>query len=161
MASGQNADSSHKSEDASAAQAAQSQTAECASGLLDSETLLAGETFPKALRLRTPSQFRHVFADATRFANRHWTFLVRPNGLPIPRLGLAIARKQAGKAHDRNRIKRIARECFRKQKRALVGYDIVILARQGVTDVDNATLVRSFEHLVRKIRKQSQTKDTQ
>ncbi len=161
MASRQNADSPDKPEDASAAQAAQSQTAECASGLLDSDALLAGETFPKALRLRKPGEFRHVFADATRFANRHWTFLVRENGLPIPRMGLAIARKQAGKAHDRNRIKRIARECFRKQKRALVGYDIVILARQGVADVDNATLVRSFEHLVRKIRKHSQTKDTQ
>ncbi len=119
--------------------------------LIDPDRLLAGQTFPKALRLLKPAQFRWVFDDATKFANRHWTFLVRSNGLPIPRMGLAIARKQVGKAHSRNRIKRIAREAFRRHKRRLVGYDIVVLARKGAAEVDNATLTRSFEHLIRKI----------
>jgi len=118
---------------------------------IDSDRLLAGQTFPKALRLLKPAQFRWVFADASKFANRHWTLLVRANGLPIPRMGLAIARKQVGKAHRRNRIKRIAREVFRRHKRRLVGYDIVVLARKGAAEVDNATLMRSFEHLIGKI----------
>ncbi len=117
----------------------------------DPDRLLAGQTFPKALRLLKPAQFRWVFADAVKFANRHWTLLVRPNGLPIPRMGLAIARKQVGKAHSRNRIKRIAREAFRRHKRRLVGYDIVVLARKGAAETDNATLTRSFEHLIGKI----------
>ena len=126
----------------------------------DADRLLAGQTFPKALRLRTPRQFRHVFSRATRFANRHWTLLVRPNGLPIPRMGLAIARKKVGKACRRNRIKRLAREAFRRHKRKLVGYDIVVLAREGVADVDGRTLMRSFEHLAEKIAAMSSEPDT-
>lgn len=126
---------------------------------LDPDRLLAGQTFPKALRLLTPAQFRWVFADATKFANRHWTLLVRKNYLPYPRMGLAISKKQAGKAHSRNRLKRLARETFRRHKQALVGYDIVVLARKGVTEVDNATLVQSFEHLIRKIQ-QHASKET-
>ncbi len=122
---------------------------------IDSDRLLAGQTFPKALRLLSPAQFRWVFAEATKFANRHWTLLVRPNGLAYPRMGLVISKKQAGKAHSRNRIKRVARETFRRHKRSLVGYDIVVLARKGVAEVDNATLVRSFEHLIQKIQQHS------
>lgn len=121
---------------------------------MDADRLLAGQTFPKELRLLTPAQFARVFDDAVKFANRHWTFLVRPNGLPVPRMGLVISRKQAGKAHSRNRLKRLAREAFRRHKRRLVGYDIVVLARRGAAETDNATLTRSFEHLIGKIERQ-------
>lgn len=121
---------------------------------MNADRLLAGQTFPKELRLLTPAQFAWVFDDAVKFANRHWTFLVRPNGLPVPRMGLVISRKQAGKAHSRNRLKRLAREAFRRHKRRLVGYDIVVLARRGAAETDNATLTRSFEHLIGKIERQ-------
>ncbi|WP_245546779.1 ribonuclease P protein component [Hydrogenovibrio halophilus] len=114
---------------------------------------LSSNAFPKTFRLTTPADYRAVFADATKFANRHWTLIVRPNACAYPRLGLALSKKQLPKAVCRNRAKRLAREAFRQQKTALSGYDIVVLGRRGMTEVDNATLRQSFEHLVRKIRR--------
>ncbi|GAB6035009.1 ribonuclease P protein component [Galenea microaerophila] len=112
--------------------------------------------FPKANRLLSPKEFQQVFAKAKKYANRHWTFIVRPNELSYPRLGLAIAKKQLPKAVWRNRIKRIARETFRQHKVELAGYDIVVLTRRGMEQVDSDTLVRSFLHLIRKIAKESE-----
>lgn len=113
---------------------------------------LASPDFPKTCRLLTPSAFAHVFAHAEKFANRHWTLIVRPNGLLYPRLGLAISKKQLARAVWRNRVKRIAREAFRLHKTELSGYDIVVLGRKGTQEIDNETLHKSFLHLVRKIR---------
>ena len=111
--------------------------------------------FPKSNRLLTPKSYSHVFAQAERFGNRNWTMIVRPNQKPYPRLGLAIAKKQLARAVWRNRVKRIAREAFRLHKQDLSGYDIVVLGRQGMQNIDNKTLHDSFLHLVRKIKKSS------
>lgn len=119
------------------------------------EVCLDCQDFPKATRLLSPKDFQYVFANAKKFANRHWTFIVRANGLPYPRLGLAIAKKQLPKAVWRNRIKRLARESFRQHKQPLAGYDIVVLTRRGMEQVDNQTLVNSFRHLIRKIAKEA------
>lgn len=109
--------------------------------------------FPKSVRLLSPKDFQFVFTKAEKFANRHWTLIVRPNELPYPRLGLAISKKQLSKAVWRNRVKRLAREAFRQHKQALSGYDIVVLGRRGTETLDNLTLHKSFVHLVRKIEK--------
>jgi ribonuclease P protein component len=115
--------------------------------------LLLRHDFPKSLRLLSPPDFKFVFDDAQKIANRHWTLLIRANGLPRPRLGLAIAKKQLQRAVWRNRVKRIAREAFRQHKPDLCGYDIVVLGRKGMQDVDSATLAASFSHLINKIRR--------
>jgi len=109
--------------------------------------------FSKPLRILKPKDFQHVFDKAEKFGNRNWTFIVRPNQQPYPRLGLAIAKKQLQRAVWRNRVKRLAREAFRLHKEALSGYDIVVLGRKGMQDIDNETLHKSFLHLIRKIRK--------
>ena len=115
------------------------------------DRLLRHQDFPKSLRLLSPNDFQLVFADAQKFANRHWTLIVCPNNLPIPRLGLAVSKKQLARAVWRNRVKRIAREAFRQHKLALCGYDIVVLGRKGMQDIDSLTLASSFEHLIHKI----------
>ena len=109
--------------------------------------------FSKSLRILSPKDFQHVFAKAEKFGNRNWTFIVRANQQDHPRLGLAIAKKQLQRAVWRNRVKRLAREAFRLHKKELSGYDIVVLGRKGMQDIDNETLHKSFLHLVRKIRK--------
>jgi ribonuclease P protein component len=49
------------------------------------------------------------------------------NNVPSARLGVNIAKKKIRKAVDRNKIKRIAREAFRKQK--FEGIDIVLILK--------------------------------
>lgn len=114
---------------------------------------LSNHTFSKSVRIRLPKEFQFVFAKAKKFSNRHWTFIVRPNHLPYPRLGLAIAKKQLLRAVWRNRVKRLARESFRQHKKALKGYDIVVLGRKNMQEVDSAVLTQSFLHLVRQIKR--------
>lgn len=57
---------------------------------------------------------------------------------------MAIAKRQVRRAVDRNRLKRLARETFRRQFRELPGIDLVVMARTAATTVDNATLQRAL-----------------
>ncbi len=63
----------------------------------------------------------------------------------MARLGLAIAKKHLRKATSRNRIKRLIRESFRLHQSRLKGLDLVVLARPGLEQVDNRTLLQSLE----------------
>jgi ribonuclease P protein component len=112
---------------------------------------LSSNTFSKQFHLLTPADFKFVFAKANKFANHHWTFIVRPNNRTYPRIGLTIAKKQLIRAVWRNRVKRLAREVFRQHKQELSGYDIVVLGRRDMQNIDNTTLTKSFKHLIRKI----------
>jgi ribonuclease P protein component len=61
------------------------------------------------------------------------------------RLGLAIAKKQVRRAVDRNRIKRIVRETFRRHRARLPGVDLVVMARAAASTADNRRLAASLE----------------
>ena len=73
---------------------------------------------------------------------------------PTPRLGLAIAARIIGNAVRRNRIKRLVRESFRQHQHELPALDIVVNARNGARDADNAAIVRSLEKHWRAVIKQ-------
>lgn len=53
----------------------------------------------------------------------------------LSRLGLAIPKRYIKKANQRNRLKRLIRESFRKKRNELPKADIVILARDGSEDL--------------------------
>jgi len=71
--------------------------------------------------------------------------LVRPNHGQPARLGLAISRRQARRAVDRNRLKRLVRESFRRHGDLLHGLDLVVMNRPGAQQRDNRELFRSLE----------------
>jgi ribonuclease P protein component len=55
---------------------------------------------------------------------------VRANALAWSRIGIIVSRKVAGRAVDRNRIKRLVRETFRQKQAGFTGHDLVVLARR-------------------------------
>jgi ribonuclease P protein component len=51
-----------------------------------------------------------------------------------PRLGLVVTRR-LGKAVQRNRVKRVLREFFRRHRAGLPAADLVIMAKKGAADL--------------------------
>ncbi|MFT6429522.1 MAG: ribonuclease P protein component [Halopseudomonas sp.] len=110
--------------------------------------------FETEFRLLTSAQFKIVFDGATRKTSGACVLLLaRPNDLGHPRLGLVIAKKSVRRAVDRNRVKRIARESFRLNKSELGTLDIVVLARKGLGELDNAALHEMYQGMWRKLAK--------
>ncbi len=105
----------------------------------------SGQTFPREVRLLSAKQYSYVFADARRFGNQSFTLLVRLNDQAHPRLGLAIAKKSAKRAVDRNRIKRLLRESFRNKQHQLPPIDIIAMCRPAAVQLSNEQILRQLE----------------
>jgi len=68
------------------------------------------------------------------------------------RLGLAISKKNAKRAVDRNRIKRIIRESFRLNLQTLPPIDMVVMAKPVTKNADNQQIFYSLEQHWNKLR---------
>lgn len=101
--------------------------------------------FPRSARLLRQQEFKYVFADARAFRNPAFTLLARKNDQPTARLGLAISRKAARKAVQRNRLKRLVRESFRRWRQQLPAIDIVVLARPEAVNMRNSEIHKMLE----------------
>lgn len=110
--------------------------------------------FQPAQRLRHKSEFDRVYRESRRSADGYFAILTRNSGGSIPRLGLSIAARTVGNAVRRNRIKRLIRESFRQHQHELPAVDIVVNARSGARDADNAAITRSLEKHWRTVVKQ-------
>ena len=108
--------------------------------------------FAREKRLLTPRQFKAVFdSPSGKLPGRNVLILVRENGLPHPRIGLVIGKKSVKLAVERNRIKRQLRETFRLHQMELTGWDIVVISRKGLAELDNAELAKQFAKLWRRL----------
>jgi len=101
--------------------------------------------FPRCVRLLQQQEFKQVFADAHAYRNRAFTLLVRKNDLSHARLGLAISKKAARKAIQRNRLKRLVRESFRQWQNQLPNIDIVVLAKPEAVNMRNPEINQALE----------------
>ena len=99
------------------------------------------ERFPEDNRLNKPSDFKKVFTTAQRYADKKILVLARKNDMECARLGLAISAKRIRTAVRRNKVKRIIRESFRRNKDRLKGLDIVVVA-QNNADKENSAHLR-------------------
>ncbi|EXJ17140.1 ribonuclease P protein component [Imhoffiella purpurea] len=93
-----------------------------------------------------------MFAEPKRTGKSGFVVLYRYNELEQPRLGLAISKKCARRAVDRNRLKRIVRESFRIHRERLPGVDIVVLCSHGATSHPNRRLFQALEQAWASIR---------
>lgn len=91
-------------------------------------------------KLSETEDFQRVFKRNKSLQDRYWLVLYRPNGLDHARLGTAVSKKNVSKAVQRNRIKRIIRETFRKNRDDLGMVDVVVLVRRGISEKKNREL---------------------
>ena len=81
------------------------------------------------LRLRSPRDFERARSEGRSWSNALLVAVVRPNELPSNRYGFAVG-KRVGKAHVRNRAKRLMREAARSLHPHLrQGHDVLFIAR--------------------------------
>lgn len=116
--------------------------------------------FGREKRLLTPRQFTAVFdSPSGKVPGKNVLLLARNNDLEHPRLGLVIGKKSVKLSVQRNRIKRVIRETFRLSQADLVGWDIVVVARKGLGELENPELIRQFGKLWQRLAR-SGTKTT-
>lgn len=113
----------------------------------DEPAIVEGFEFPREARLLDGAAFTAVFRKNRRLSDRYWILLSHESSTGDAKLGLAIAKKRARRAHDRNRIKRIARESFRHQRTALGNRHIVLMNRDAAANATTAELRRALDKL--------------
>jgi ribonuclease P protein component len=99
------------------------------------ETTLSAR-FGPGRRLRKHAEFARAQRSGRRVGTPHFALLVAARGQPgAARLGLVVGRK-VGTAVQRNRIKRLCRECFRRWPDLLPeGVDLIVIAREGAHEL--------------------------
>jgi ribonuclease P protein component len=115
---------------------------------------------PKTSRIAKSAEFRLVYSEGKRFDGRLMTLFLRPNNLETHRLGVTASKKGIGKAHDRNRAKRLLREAFRLSKIELDGlsgkYDWVVNCKRNLLKVKLEKPLDDFRQLIETVRKNEQ-----
>lgn len=80
-----------------------------------------------------------------------FTAAVIGNGLGYPRLGITVSRRVSLRATVRNRIKRAAREAFRRRQHAMPATDIVLLAAKPAGESDVSAVRSDLEQILGRI----------
>jgi len=139
-----------------------------------------GVCFSRQVRLLKAAEFSRVFKKPVRSSDRYLTILAisrKPENadsniidsdlqdlqktepvlteqakMVTARLGLAISKKNAKRAVDRNRIKRIIRESFRLNLQTLPPIDLVVMAKPVTKNADNQQIFHSLEQHWNKLR---------
>jgi ribonuclease P protein component len=93
--------------------------------------------FTRDERLRRRREYLRAQARGKRLFTPHFGVCLAPGEGTGSRLGLVAGRK-VGKAFQRNRIKRLLREFFRRHKDILPRGDIIIMAKKRAPDLTYA-----------------------
>ena len=120
----------------------------------DGQTLLRFD-LTKETRLAKRAEFLRVYEQGKRIDGRFMTVFILPNKGEIQRLGVTATKKGVGKAHDRNRAKRLLRESFRLSRNELdqlsTKYDWVLNARRSILGVKLEKPLEEFRRIVARV----------
>ena len=106
---------------------------------------------PREARLCRAGDFAALRQASGRFGGRCFSVRYRPNELGLARLGLAISKRVSKRAVDRNRIKRLVRESFRRIRHDLPAVDMVVMAREPAAALPGPELLGELDLLWRRL----------
>ena len=126
------------------------------------------ERFPASHRLRRRAEFLRVQREGRRVHTRHFVLVVLPgpDRRGLRRLGITVTKKVAG-AVGRNRVKRVVREVFRRNRHLFpAGCDVVVIAKSGApllgyddVKAEIAQVQRPLGQAADKARKRNETRE--
>ena len=115
--------------------------------------MMPDETFSKKERLIKTRDFRKVYQSGHSFKAGFIILKVLPNTTLTNRVGFSISARSIKRAFRRNRIKRLFREAYRKNKKALKrGFDIVFVVRR---DMQSGFSYKEAEEVLLRLSKQA------
>lgn len=120
-------------------QATQSQGSEATDTLID-------EGFARSIRLLKKADFEKVLKQREITISAAPFQLLARQG-DATRLGIVVGKRFLARAHDRNLVKRIVRESFRRCRTRLPRVDLVVMLRQRPGQCDRAKLREQIEAL--------------
>ncbi|MFC5581503.1 ribonuclease P protein component [Rhodanobacter terrae] len=106
---------------------------------------------PRDARLRRPGDFAALRTSSGRAGGRCFHMRYRDNELGHARLGLAISKRVSKRAVERNRIKRLLRESFRRIRHQLPAVDLMVMAREQAAGVPGSQLLVEIDGLWKKL----------
>ena len=111
---------------------------------------MADQGFPATKRILDSKDFDAVFKhNQYRVSTPEFLMLARRNPLEDKRLGMVVSKRVTSLAVNRNHLKRLIREVFRRTE--IISLDIVVLTRARVNLLQNSELIevltRSFSSL--------------
>jgi len=113
----------------------------------------SGAAFPKKYRLTKTDEFSSVFGFRKAIRSPHFLLHYRLRGaeeIPEARLGLVVPKKLLKRAVDRNLVRRLARESFRKTRSQLPARDLVLRLMAKVDPLDRQALANEIRSLLAK-----------
>ena len=106
----------------------------------------------RADRLKKRYEFRQVQLTGRRIHTPHFLIVVQPNSLENTRLGITVTKK-VGSAVQRNRIKRVVREVFRRNRHLFPpSHDIVFIAKRHVDAIGYDSLLNELRRAAMRLR---------
>lgn len=97
----------------------------------NSNGAVSDETFRKREHILKSKDFRNVYKNGRSFKKSGFVLSAMSNGLMHNRLGFSISASNVRSAGIRNRIRRLFREIYRKNKPILkTAYDMVLIVRK-------------------------------
>ncbi len=118
--------------------------------------LKTNQLFLRKNRLVKPAQYKYLFNKPKRSSDNYFIILAKKNNIGYPRLGLAISKKNINLSVQRNRVKRLIREYFRKEITAnyqlnQFPLDFVVMAKKNINLKSNVILVQSLAYNFQKL----------
>jgi ribonuclease P protein component len=102
--------------------------------------------------LKRQKDFDAVYNNGRSVASRHIVLFYARNRLGYSRISF-LASKKVGNSVQRHRATRLMKEAFRLSGQVIdPGYDLVIIARNSITEAGLSDVMRSLETVFKKTR---------
>ena len=113
------------------------------------------QSFARRYRLTKTDEFSSVFGFRRAIRGNCLMLHYQPRTADSsdPRLGVVVAKKLLKKAVDRNRVKRIIREQFRRLRVTLPACDLIVRLAGKPKPLDGKVLAEEFVALLQKLPK--------
>lgn len=105
----------------------------------------------KKNRLKKKRDFEDVFKKGRAVKGAFLFIKYKKNELSVPRFGFVVSTKVAGKAVERNKIRRILSEGVRGMIDSLDSYDIIVVVTHKITTAHREGMADDFLGVLKKI----------